>query len=51
MALTNYLMQTVLQSAIFYGWGLGLMGRYGLVIIVPLTARGSGTGVGLAPQP
>ena len=38
MALTNYLMQTVLQSAIFYGWGLGLLGRYGLLIILPLSA-------------
>jgi uncharacterized protein len=37
MALTNYLMQTVLQSAIFYGWGLGLIGRLGLLIIVPLS--------------
>ena len=36
MALTNYLMQTVLQSAIFLGWGLGLMGKYGLVVILPL---------------
>jgi uncharacterized protein len=38
MALTNYLMQTVLMSAIFYGWGLGLIGQYGLVIIAPLGA-------------
>ncbi len=38
MALTNYLMQTVLQSAIFYGWGLGLLGKFGLVIILPLSA-------------
>jgi uncharacterized protein len=38
MALTNYLMQTVLQSAIFYGWGLGLIGKFGLVVIAPIGA-------------
>lgn len=37
MALTNYLMQTVLQSAIFYGWGLGLIGKLGLVFVFPLS--------------
>ena len=35
MALTNYLMQTVLQSLIFYGWGLALIGRFGLVFVFP----------------
>jgi uncharacterized protein len=35
MALTNYLMQSVLQSLVFYGWGLGLIGRYGLVFVFP----------------
>ena len=29
MPLTNYLLQTVLASAVFYGWGLGLWGRVG----------------------
>ncbi len=29
MPLTNYLMQTLLGSFIFYGWGLGLWGRAG----------------------
>jgi uncharacterized protein len=38
MALTNYLMQTMLQSAIFYGWGLGLIGKFGLIIIPPMAA-------------
>ena len=35
MALTNYLMQTILQSLVFYGWGLALIGRFGLVFIYP----------------
>lgn len=38
MALTNYLMQTLIQSAIFYGWGLGLIGTLGLAFVFPLTA-------------
>lgn len=38
MAATNYLMQTVIQSAIFYGWGLGLIATLGLVFIFPLSA-------------
>ena len=29
MPLTNYLMQTVICTAIFYGWGLGLWGQVG----------------------
>jgi uncharacterized protein len=29
MALSNYLLQTVLASFVFYGWGLGLWGRAG----------------------
>jgi len=29
MPLSNYLLQTVLASAVFYGWGLGLWGRAG----------------------
>ena len=29
MPLTNYLMQTLMGTAIFYGWGLGLWGRVG----------------------
>jgi uncharacterized protein len=37
MALTNYLMQTVLQSLIFYGWGLGLIGRFGLIFVFPVS--------------
>ena len=37
MALTNYLMQTIIMSAIFYGWGLGLIARLGLMFIFPLS--------------
>ena len=29
MAFTNYLMQSVLCSLIFYGWGLGMAGQFG----------------------
>jgi uncharacterized protein len=36
MALTNYLMQTAIAIAIFYGIGLGMMGRVGPVLWVPL---------------
>lgn len=38
MALTNYLMQTLIQSAIFFGWGLGLIATLGLVFVFPLSA-------------
>lgn len=31
-------MQTVLQSTLFYGWGLGLMGKLGLAFILSLAA-------------
>jgi len=37
MALTNYLLQTLLCCAVFYGWGLGLFGelqRSALTLIV-----------------
>ena len=37
MALTNYLMQTILQSAFFYGWGLGMIAKFGLVFVFPLS--------------
>lgn len=38
MALTNYLMQTVLQGLIFFGWGLALIGTFGLAFAFPFTA-------------
>ena len=28
MALTNYLLQTIVSVLVFYGWGLGLSGRF-----------------------
>lgn len=37
MALTNYLMQTILQSALFFGWGLGMIAKLGLVFVFPLS--------------
>lgn len=44
MALTNYLLQSILCSVIFYGWGIGLYGRLGyaeqlLVVAVVWTAQ------------
>ena len=38
MALTNYLTQTIVMSVIFFGWGLGLIAKLGLVFVFPLTA-------------
>lgn len=37
MALTNYLMQSVLMSIIFYGWGFGQIGKYGLIFVYPFS--------------
>ena len=36
MPLTNYLLQSVLCTAIFYGWGLGLWGRTGATLQLAL---------------
>jgi uncharacterized protein len=36
MPLTNYLLQSVLCTAIFYGWGLGFWGRAGALIQLAL---------------
>jgi uncharacterized protein len=38
MALTNYLMQTILQSLFFYGWGLSMIGKFGLIFVFPFSA-------------
>lgn len=36
MALTNYIMQTLLCIGIFYGIGLGLIGKLSLIFMIPL---------------
>jgi uncharacterized protein len=36
MALTNYLMQTLIGIGVFYGIGLGLGGRLGATYFLPL---------------
>jgi uncharacterized protein len=37
MALTTYLSQSLISTAIFYGWGLGLIGKAGPAICIPIT--------------
>jgi uncharacterized protein len=37
MALTNYLLQSVLCTFIFYGWGLGLAGKVHAAHLLPIT--------------
>ena len=37
MALTNYLMQSIVQSVIFYGWGLGLFGEIPISLMLILS--------------
>jgi uncharacterized protein len=37
MALTNYVGQSAVSTFIFYGWGLGLIGRVGPALCIPLT--------------
>jgi uncharacterized protein len=37
MALTNYLSQSLICTSLFYGWGLGLLGRVGPALCIPLT--------------
>src|SRR6056297_2761753 len=36
MALTNYILQSLICTSIFYGYGLGLIGRFPPVFILPL---------------
>lgn len=36
MALTNYLMQSVIGAFIFYGWGLGYFGQLNRIDLVPI---------------
>ena len=35
MALTNYLLQSLICTTVFYGTGLGLFGRYGPALTLP----------------
>ena len=37
MALSNYLSQSLICTFLFYGWGLGLSGRVGTALTIPLT--------------
>ncbi len=37
MALTNYVAQSLVSTFIFNGWGLGLIGRVGAALCIPLT--------------
>ncbi len=36
LALTSYLLQTVVGAFLFFGFGLGLLGRYGNAVTVPI---------------
>lgn len=36
MALSNYIMQTIICTFIFYGWGLGLYGQFGVLTLLLL---------------
>ena len=38
MALSSYLAQTVIGSLVFFGFGLGLLGRFGNMVTLPLGA-------------
>jgi len=38
MALTNYILQSLICTSIFYGYGFGLIGRFPPVFILPLAA-------------
>lgn len=42
MAFSNYIATSIVMTAIFYGWGLGLFGRFGHAALVPFVLCGWG---------
>jgi uncharacterized protein len=48
MAFTNYIMTTVVMTAIFYGWGLGLAGSYSTARQMPFVLLGWALMLGLS---
>ncbi|PWW36176.1 MULTISPECIES: DUF418 domain-containing protein [Paenibacillus] len=49
LSLTNYLMQSVICTTIFYGYGLGLFGRAGVIIGAIIALAVYGTQLWLSP--
>lgn len=49
LSLTNYLMQSVICTTIFYGYGLGLFGRAGVIIGAVIALAVYGTQLWFSP--